>query len=592
MPTTASPVGDAVMTELVRQTLVAVTEEMKIKLVRAAYNPIIYEALDFTVGLFDARGRTLSIGLGLPMFVRGMSATIEETLKVYPVADMREGDIYITNDAYITGSHLNHIILSMPVFVDGEVVAFTSSMAHWMDIGGVATGMTTSIFEEGLQIPIMRLYTEDEPNDDLMRIIEMNVRDADLAMGDLRAQVGAVRAGAHRFHESMQFHGPDRVLAATQEVQRIAALGAADAVESIPDGIYTACSFMDGDGVSDRPIPIEVTVTIDGRRMEVDLSGVGDQVDGFYNSGRTAGVSAAQVAFTMLVAPTSRPINDGTFDPLDVVLPQNKIVNAVKPAAMRWWMTVPMTVVDTIIKALAGAVPDLVAAGHHADLGIVTATGHVGKGAERRAFYQMGGLVGGGWGAKSDSDGMSATICVNDGDTHNTPVETMELKQPVVIERYALRDDSGGAGRWRGGLGVVQECRVLPASRLDAQIERTQSAPWGLFGAREGLPNNLTIRRGGGPELPLETGTGKTFGVQLQPGDSYVLRTGGGGGYGPAHERPVERVAEDVRQGYVSRQMARAVFGVALHDGSYDVDAETTAGLRTESTDTNSPKGN
>jgi N-methylhydantoinase B len=586
----ASLYRDAVTTELVRQTLVSVTEEMKIKLVRAAYNPIIFEALDFTVGLFDARGRTLSIGLGLPMFVRGMSTTIQETLKVYPVSAMRKGDIYITNDAYITGSHLNHIILSMPVFVDGEVVAFTSSMAHWMDIGGVATGITTSIYEEGLQIPIMRLYAADEPNDDLMRIIEMNVRDAELAMGDLRAQIGAVRAGAQRFLESMHFHGPARVLAATDEIRRISALGAADAIAQIPDGVYAATSFMDGDGVSDTPIPIEVVVRVDGRRMEVDLSGVGDQVEGFYNSGRTAGVSAAQVAFTMLVAPTSRPINDGTFEPLTVILPKHKIVNAVKPAAMRWWMTVPMTVVDTIIKALSAAVPDLVAAGHHADLGVVTATGQTGQGEDRRAFYQMGGLVGGGWGAKCDSDGISATICVNDGDTHNTPVESMELKQPVIIERYALRDDSGGAGRWRGGLGVIQECRILPASRLDAQIERTQLAPWGLFDGGAGLANQLTIRRGAGEEEPLGTGNGKIFDLALEPGDAYVLRTGGGGGYGHPHERPADTVAHDVRQGYVSRELARHLYGVSLVGDTYVVDEDETSRLRAELTNTTDSK--
>lgn len=554
---------DAIVTELVRQTLVAVTEEMKIKLVRAAYNPIIYEALDFTVGLFDAAGRTLSIGLGLPMFVRGMSVTIQETLRQVPTSQMREGDIYITNDAYVTGSHLNHVVLSMPVFVDGEVVAFTCSMAHWMDIGGVSTGMTTSIYEEGLQIPVLKLYHEGRLNTDLVRIIEMNVRDPALAMGDLRAQVGAVRAGAVRLHESMDFHGAAPVLRAVDEIRRISAAKAGDAVSAIPDGTYRARSHMDGDGVTDEPIPIEVEVRVEGSRMTVDLSGVGGQVEGFYNSGETAGVSAAQVAFTMLVDPTGRPINDGTFEPLEVVLPRHRIVNAVKPAAMRWWMTVPMTVVDTVIKAMSQAVPDQVAAGHHADLGVVTATGH--HGPERRPFYQLGGLVGGGWGAKHGEDGVSATICVNDGDTHNSPVETMELKQPVVIERYALREDSGGAGRWRGGLGVVQHCRVLPPSRLDAQIERTTVPPWGLFGGTEGAPNQLTLHRAGADgEEPLGTGNGKVFAVAMAPDDAYVLRTGGGGGFGDPWTRPVEDVVADVRQGYVSREVAERLYGVVL----------------------------
>jgi N-methylhydantoinase B len=566
----------AIDAEVLRHGFIAITEEMKINLMRTAYNMIIYEALDFTVGLFDRDGNTISIGLGLPMFIRGMSETVKATLAEIPHADMRPGDIYLTNDAYITGSHLNHIVLTLPLFADGEVVGFTSTMAHWLDIGGVLNGVTRDIYSEGLQIPICRLFEEGRQNDLLVRIIAQNVRNPEMALGDLRAQIAAVRTGERRFEQILRRHGTARVTASMQFIMDRSAERARAAVAAMPDGRYEASSFMDGDGVVDEPIPIHVAVEIAGERMTIDLSGVSPQVEGFYNSGRTAGLSAAQVAFTCLIDPLGRPINDGTYQPLEVVLPEKRVVSAVKPAAMRWWMTIPMTVVDTVFKALAPALPRAVPAGHHADLAIVDMNGIHPHGCH---FYRcLGGLIGGGWGAKWNEDGMSATICINDGDTHNAPVEAMEVKYPHIIERHALREDSGGAGRFRGGLGVIQQRRVLAPSRINAQIERTQDAPWGLFGGKAGAANKLEILRRDGTHEQYPTG--KVLDEELHEGDAYILYSGGGGGYGDPFERPPEWVAEDVRQGYVSPAAAERDYGVVIEAASGRVDLERTAALR------------
>ena len=571
---TASP--RALDAEVLRHGFIAITEEMKINLMRTAYNMIIYEALDFTVGLFDRDGQTISIGLGLPMFIRGMSETVKATLREIPHSEMRAGDIYITNDAYITGSHLNHIVLTLPLFDGDEVVGFTATMAHWLDIGGVLNGVTRDIYAEGLQIPVCKLFEQGVQNQLLVRIIAQNVRNPELAMGDLRAQVAAVRTGERRFNQIRKRYGSAAIADAMHFILERSAERARAAVEQIPDGHYQASCFMDGDGVTDAPIPIEVEVIVRGGAMVIDLSGMSPQVQGFYNSGRTAGLSAAQVAFTCLIDPSGRPINDGTYAPLEVVLPDKRVVSAVKPAAMRWWMTIPMTVVDTIFKALAPALPHAVPAGHHADLAIVDMNGIHPHGCH---FYRcLGGLVGGGWGAKWNEDGMSATICINDGDTHNAPVEAMEARYPHIIERHALREDSGGAGRYRGGLGVIQQRRVLADSRINAQIERTQDAPWGLFDGGAGAANKLEIERRDG--VLERYPTGKVLDEQLSAGDAYILYSGGGGGYGDAYTRPPAVVADDVRQGYVSRAAAHRDYGVVLLADSGDVDEPATAALR------------
>src|SRR3954468_4760932 len=360
---------DPVTTEIVRNGLIAATEEMKTNLMRTAYNMIIYEALDFTVGLFDVQGNTVSIGLGLPMFIRGMSDTVKTKLNHYGLENLDPGDILLTNDAYITGSHLNHMTFTVPIFHDGEVVAFSCCMAHWPDVGGTLMEGTTDIYSEGLQMPIVKIYRKGVPNEELISIIKTNVRLPERAMGDFRAQIAAVKTGERRFLEMIEKYGRDAVLGGIEAIMDQSEAATRARVEAMPDGVYEAESFMDDDGVNvGERVPINVKVVVAGDKMTVDLSGVSKQVHGFYNSGITAGYSCAQVAFKCLTSSLDLPINDGQFRALDIVLPPGRVVSAVKPAAMRMWMTYPMTIVDTIFKALAPAMPNQVIAGHHADL--------------------------------------------------------------------------------------------------------------------------------------------------------------------------------------------------------------------------------
>jgi N-methylhydantoinase B len=570
---------DPVTVEVVRNGLIAVTEEMKTNLMRTAYNMIIYEALDFTVGLFNARGETVSIGLGLPMFIRGMSDTVKAKIEHYGLENMEPGDILLTNDAYTTGSHLNHMTFSAPIFHDGKVVAFSSCMAHWTDVGGTLSGVTTDIFAEGLQMPIVKAYRKGEPNQDIMDIIRMNVRVPERAMGDLRAQIATVKTGERRFLELIQKYGIDAVLGSIDAIMEQSEAITRERVRAIPDGIYEAESYMDDDGVAlGKRIPIRVKVEVAGDRMTVDLSEVSRQVSGFYNSGETAGRSSCQVAFKCLTSALDLPINDGQFRALDIVLPPGRVISAQKPSAMRMWMTFPMTVVDTIFKALAPAIPDHVIAGHHADLVLGRVNGR--RPSDNSFYIYLGGLIGGGWGAKHDSDGVNATVAINDGDTHNGPSEQVEAKYPVLIERYALRPDSGGAGKFRGGLGTEQVVQMRGKISFNAQMDRTRCRPWGLSGALSGFGNAVAIHRFGEDEQGFANG--KAFDQVLEPGDAYILRSGGGGGYGSPLDREPEKVERDVRQGYVTKASAEKLYGIVFHDGTLDVDLVRTQKRREE----------
>ena len=576
---TSSRTIDPVTVEIVRSGLLAVTEEMKSNLMRTAYNLIIYEALDFTVGLFTASGETISIGLGLPMFIRGMSETVKAKLRRFGKDGLAEGDILVTNDAYTTGSHLNHFTFTQPIFHNGELIAFACCMAHWQDVGGVLGGRTTDIYSEGIQIPILKYRSAGVVNQDIVDIIAMNVRLPDRAMGDLRAQITAVTTGERRFLELVQRYGKEAVLESISTIMNHSEAVARANTLLIPDGVYEAESFMDDDGVNiGEPIPIRVRVEKRGDRMTVDLSEVSRQVRGFYNSGISTGHACAQVAFKCLTTPVDYPVNDGAFRNLDVIMPPGRVISAERPAPMRWWMTFPMTVIDTIFKALLPAIPDRVIAGHHADLCI--GTFHGVNPADGRFFIGGAGPIGGGWGAKSSEDGVSATVCINDGDTHNGPSEQLEAKFPVLVEHYELRPNSGGAGRHRGGLGIEVVIQATSAVTVDTYVDRVFCRPWGLRGGLEGKGNEVGLRLGG--KWRSDVSNGKATSVRLEKGDALKLCSGGGGGFDDPDSRPMEIVAFDVQEGYVGIEEARELYGVIVDPSTGLADNEATALLRQE----------
>src|SRR6185437_795203 len=413
----------------------------------------------------------------------------------------------------------------------------------------------------------------------LISVIKINVRLPERAMCDFRAQIAAVRTGERRFLEMIGKYGRDAVLGGIEAIMDHSEARARARVSEIPDGVYEAESFMDDDGVDiGQRVPIKVRVTVKGDRMKVDLTDVSKQVAGFYNSGETAGRSCCQVAFKCLTSALDLPINDGQFRALDIVLPPGRVVSALKPAAMRMWMTYPMTIIDTIFKALAPAIPEHIIAGHHADLVVGRVNGRRPK--DDSFYIYLGGLIGGGWGAKHNGDGRNATIAMNDGDTHNGPSEQVDAKYPLLVERYALRPDSGGAGRYRGGLGTEQVVQALNDIRFNSQMDRVKCKPWGLAGGLCGAGNSVAIHRFGSQDEE-HFPNGKAINQVIKPGDAYILRSGGGGGFGSPLERDLATLAHDVRCGYVTRDAAETIYGAVFHDDG-TVDAAASGKRRAE----------
>jgi N-methylhydantoinase B len=386
-----------------------------------------------------------------------------------------------------------------------------------------------------------------------------------------------VKTGERRFLELLDRYGQQPVMDSIAEIMDRAEAAARARTRTIPDGVYEAESYMDDDGVDiGKRVPIRVKVTVKGDEMTVDLSEVSRQVRGFYNSAITTGYGCAQVAYKCITSPTDYPINDGAFRSLKVIVPPGRIISATRPAPMRLWMCFPMTIIDTIFKALQPAIPDRVIAGHHADL--LAPSFHGFNPATSEFFIGTFGPLGGGWGAKQTEDGVSATVCLNDGDTHNGPNEQAEAKFPILVERYELIPDSGGAGRYRGGLGIARTTRALTNLTFNTQTDRAHCRPWGLNGAGDGTGNKVAVRLGG--QWKDDFPNAKVLVAMLKPGDAHRISSGGGGGYGDPFERPVEDVCEDVRQGYVSVAAAAELYGVVVDSESFAPDRAATERLR------------
>jgi N-methylhydantoinase B len=448
-------------------------------------------------------------------------------------------------------------VIYAPCFQDGKVVGFAASRAHWVDIGGMRIGFgsveTTEIYQEGLQFRSLKIYQAGKRNETLWQIIQDNVRFPEAALGDLRAQVACCQLGIRRFGELLTRYGREAVADCIENIWDATEGEARAFIEKLPDGAYEAESFLDNDGRSlDVKLRVKVKVIVDGSRMIVDFSEMNDQVPGPTNSGFSGGLAAARVAFKCLTLPRA-PVNEGCFRPLEVVLPEGKILNAKWPAALGLWSIPLPTVIDTILKALAPALPELVPAAHKGDMGGCSIGGFRPDG---RRFLLMN-IFGGGWGGRPREDGESASVSVCQGDVRSAPVELQEIQYPFLVERFALREDSGGAGKHRGGLGVEIVYRALQRAVANVNTERTKDPPWGLHGGKPGVINAATLIRRDGSQRALL----KETGIKLEPGDRLVFRTAGGGGFGDPRTRERKLVADDVAKGFVSPEAAEREYG-------------------------------
>lgn len=572
---------DPITVEVVNNALAAIAEEITINLARTAHSTIVYEVQDFCTGLLDAQGRLVAQAPGgLPLFVGDLDAAVGDGIAIHGADGFAPGDVILTNHTGTCGQHLNNIVVYTPVFFERTLVGFAATRAHWTDVGGrLAGGFLTdavSSFEEGIQIRSVKLYKAGKPDEDLLRVIRHNIRHPEASFGDLHAQIGASRMAERRLQELYASYGLDAVDESIAEGWDQAERIVRSRIAEFPAGTYRAEAFLDDDGVDiGKRVPIRVKVTVKGERLVVDFSEMSPQVRGPINCGPAAGRAAARLALKYLVAKDVMA-NDGCFRPLDVILPEGTLISAREPAAMSWWQTPLLTVIDTILLAMAKAAPERIPAGHYSDISAMLMTGVDPR--TRRHFTNIE-PVAGGWGARPHGDGQSATYTIGHGDTFNIPIEVLETRYPLVIERYGLRKDSGGPGRWRGGLGLERVYRIVDNGVFNGISERSACPPWGLAGGAPGASGQISVERGKGASKRAER-FHKVTGLRFGAGDKLYFRTGGGGGFGSPLAREPERVASDVVQGYVSIDAARLQYGVVIDARTLAVDAVKTKSLR------------
>jgi N-methylhydantoinase B len=553
---------DPITVEIIRCALKAAANEMSAVLKKTAYNMMIYEVQDYCVSIVDHEGRTMSQNEGaLPIFLADLGVAVEDGVTVYGLENIHPGDVFLVNHPEICGQHLNNMVVYTPFFWDGKLLCFLAVRAHWIDVGGASTGfgssMTRDVYEEGLQIRSVKIYSAGKPNHEVLRLIEDNIRFPESSLGDLRAQIASCRTGEERLEQICRKYGGGRFQEAVQVIWDQTDKLVRESVRAIPDGIYEASSFLDDDGKDfTKTVPIKVRVDVQGDELTIDFSEVSDQVPGFINCGSSGGMAAARVAFKALTSP-HREVNEGSFRALKVILPPGKLLSARRPAPIGGWSLSLPTVLDTIFRALAPALPERIPAAHKGDMGGYAIFGAHPKTGRR---YVCQNIMGGGWGGRPFEDGVSAAVSMCQGDVKNTPIELQELYYPLLYERHALRTDSGGAGKFRGGIGV--EVTVTPLCNLfvSRNTDRIQCPPWGLLGGAEGMTNLTLIKRNGKQEkLP-----GKFSHLLVKPGETVTFLTAGGGGYGPASQRNADALRRDIVLGYVSEKGANRDYSLGL----------------------------
>lgn len=545
-----------VTVEIIRSALIQAAEDMNRTLIRSAYTPTIYEGKDCAVALLDRDHRILGQSSGLPIFLGNLEECTRYTENLLGADCWQDGDVWVLNDSYIGGTHLNDCTVFAPIFVAGELKGFAASRAHWIDMGSKDPGGSmdsTNIYQDGLRFPPIRLVRAGEEEPDMMRLISLNVRFPYETLGDMRAQVACARMGARRLGELYARYGDETIAAArevifaqTDELER-------RRIAAIPDGEYTAEGYLDNDGVNlDTPLRVGVRVVVDGERMLIDLTDSADQARGPVNCGRSQAVAAARVGYKLLVSPEVS-LNGGSFGPLDVQVRDGSLLAAQDPAACQYYYSSLGMLIDLVVKALAPVMPLQVAGASYGDSMIIQFTGTDPRTA--KPFVTLEATVGG-WGAWEGSDGETALINNVNGSLRDLPVEVLETLYPLRVHRYAIREDSGGRGKWRGGNGVVREYEALADLDLSLWWERSETPAWGAFGGSAGAAPRVTVNPGRDDELRMLKANARP----IQAGAIIRCESGGGGGYGDPRERDRAAVDADVAAGMLSRDAADAWF--------------------------------
>jgi N-methylhydantoinase B len=551
---------DPFTVEIIKDGLIAAGDEMFYALQRTAKSTIIYEVLDYATGLLDARGQLLTQGNGVAGFLGTLTFAVRYVLEKFGEKDLHPGDIIILNDPYVGGgTHLSDVSLIMPIFYEGQLVAFSANKAHWTEVGGKDPGSwttdATEVYQEGLQFPAVKIFEAGTPNQAVVDIIAANVRTPDMSIGDMLAGVAALRVGERRTLELFHKYGKDTILHAMAELLDYGERMAQLELHKLPKGTYDAVDYIDDDGIGNGPFEVRVKVTITDDAFICDFTGSSGQVPGPVNCGTTGLHSAVRSAWKAVTDPLI-PANDGVFRPLQVICPPRTIFTAEKPAPVSTYWETMLYATDLVWKALAPIVPNRFTAGHFLS---VCGTVVYGLHPDDGSLYLLVEPQAGGWGAGVDKDGENGLVCVGDGETYVIPVEACETRYGVLVDQYALDIVDGGAGEYRGGRGLVRDYRITSEwAGVTATFGRHKFLPWGMNGGQDGSRNYVEFIHDDGRREIL----GKCARCMLKRGEVVRLHTATGGGYGPPSRRPREKVLQDLKEGYITPEQAARDYGV------------------------------
>ncbi|MFD5385221.1 hydantoinase B/oxoprolinase family protein [Streptomyces sp. NPDC127074] len=564
---------DPIVTELIRHGLIAVADEMARTLCRTAYNTVVYEIRDYGVGVHDAAGDVVADVPGIAAFTRANDVGIKHAVEFVGQDAMRPGDVFLLNYPYWSSAHTLDALMFAPIHHGGRLVGYSSCRVHLLDLKQKDPGYvldSTDMAQEGIFFPVSRLYSEGVPNEDIWNIVRFNSRMPEATIGDMQAQVATCITGVRRTQELAARYGVDTVLEAMGQIHEHGAQLALAGLRTLPNGSWTAHDFVDNDGVDrDRPIRLQVTVTVTDDEMIVDWTGSERDVRGPINIPRGLTESISCLIFKSLTTPDS-PVTAGNFRPLRVITDPGSVMHAVPPQPT-FTMWPGLLAGEVILRALAQGMPDHVPACSGGDISSLMT---LGTHSQTGLPWVQAGNEAVGFGGNAAADGEDGIMHLSEPGCRNTPVEVIESKAPLFIEAYGYREDSGGPGMNRGGVGVSRRYRFLAPSTAISLLYKSDTAPWAIGDGHEGTHNHLILNPGSA-NLRFANST-----RDVAAGDIIVNNTGGGGGYGNPLERSPQRVADDVRNGFVSLDAARERYGVVIDPATSSVDEQATASLR------------
>ena len=568
------PEVDPVTLEVMRNAFQSVAEEMGAALIRTALSPNIKDRRDCSTGVYSAAGELIAQAEHIPLHLGLMPSVVKSTLRIFPVTTLQPGDAVITNDPYVSGSHLPDICIVSPVFHEGNCLGIVANLAHHVDIGGIVPGgmptISTEIFQEGLRIPPVRICKNGRVDDEILSLITHNVRTPREAIGDVQAQIAANNIGERRLLEIARKHGAASTAAYMDELIAYSERRMRARLRDLPRGVYAFADVLEGDGLTDDLLTIKVRVEIDADRVIVDFTGSSPQTQGSVNCTRPVTLACTYFALKAVIDP-DLPSAGGTFRPVEVITPEGSIVNPRFPAPVsNANINTAQRIADVVLGALSTALPDTVPAASSGSMSVFTVGGiHPRTG----AYYSYVETYGGGQGAVFDLDGMDG-VHTNMTNTRNTPAEVIETAYPLRVDRYGLVPDTDGPGRFRGGLGLTRELTVLGHSAtINLSSDRLKIGPWGLAGGRPGgtVASSLELPTGECVTLPSKTTR------SVKAGTRIILRTAGGGGYGDPCLRDPQHVRRDVLNGCISIERAQTEYGVRFDPDTLEIQLEHTA---------------